>query len=78
MSDHAGVRRAVFRVLPLAVLLAAQTVALTAQTVPAPPSIVYKLSFPQREHRLLDVTVTFNEVADGPLRLHMSRSSPGR
>jgi len=78
MSDHAGVRRAVFRVLPLAVLLAAQTVALTAQTAPAPPSIVYKLSFPQREHRLLDVTVTFNEVADGPLRLHMSRSSPGR
>ena len=78
MGDHAGVTRAVLRALPLAILFAAQTVALTAQTGPAAPSIVYKLSFPQREHRLLDVTVTFNEVPDGPLRLHMSRSSPGR
>ena len=26
----------------------------------------------------MDVTVTFTDVPDGPLRLHMSRSSPGR
>ena len=48
-----------------------------AQTAPA-PSISYRLSFPQREHRLMDVTVVFADVPQGPLRLHMSRSSPGR
>jgi len=78
--------RAPFRALRralLASLLVAQAVALTAQTgsvpetVPA-PSIAYRLSFPQREHRLMTVTVTFAGVPDGPLRLRMSRSSPGR
>jgi len=48
-----------------------------AQTAP-PPSVSYRLSFPQREHRLMDVAVTFTAVPEGPLRLHMSRSSPGR
>jgi len=66
------------RYLTFAVLLAAQAVALTAQTGAAPATIAYQLSFPQREHRLMDVTVTFTGVPDGPLRLHMSRSSPGR
>jgi len=42
------------------------------------PSIDYRLSFPQREHRLMNVSVTFTDVPAGPLRLHMSRSSPGR
>ncbi|HET9270027.1 MAG TPA: PDZ domain-containing protein [Vicinamibacterales bacterium] len=70
--------RAPLRALTFAVLLAAQAVALTAQTGAAPAAIAYHLSFPQREHRLMDVTVTFTGVPDGPLRLHMSRSSPGR
>ena len=48
-----------------------------AQTAP-PPSISYRLSFPQREHRMMEVAVTFTEVPNGPFRLHMSRSSPGR
>jgi predicted metalloprotease with PDZ domain len=75
--------RAPRRVL-LAVLLVGQAVVLTAQTgSTAPPSIAtpsikYALSFPEREHRLMDVTVTFTGVPDGPFRLHMSRSSPGR
>jgi predicted metalloprotease with PDZ domain len=64
-----------FRALVLA--LAVPAVLLSAQAGPA-PSIVYTLSFPQREHRLLDVTVAFTDLPDGPLRLHMSRSSPGR
>ena len=67
------------RCAALAVLIAAQVVGLSAQTGSTPsPSIAYRLSFPQREHRLLDVAVTFTAVPDGPLRLHMSRSSPGR
>jgi predicted metalloprotease with PDZ domain len=44
----------------------------------AAPAVSYRLSFPEREHRLMDVTVTFTALPDGPLRLRMSRSSPGR
>ena len=63
----------------LAVLVTVQAVALTAQSGSWPsPAIAYRLSFPQREHRLLDVAVTFTNVPDGPFRLRMSRSSPGR
>src|SRR5690349_19283847 len=62
-----------------AALLAVQAVALTAQSGSTPPpSISYRLSFPERELRLLDVAVIFTDVPDGPFRLHMSRSSPGR
>jgi predicted metalloprotease with PDZ domain len=57
--------------------LVANTAVAGAQTGAA-PSISYRFSFPQREHRLMDVAVTFTDVPDGPLRLHMSRSSPGR
>ena len=84
MSDHAWVTRVSLRppprallLLTLAVLLVAQAAALTAQTGSS-PSTTYRLSFSQREHRLLDVAVTFTVVPDGPFRLHMSRSSPGR
>jgi predicted metalloprotease with PDZ domain len=74
--------RALHRTLSLqivGVLVAAQAVGLSAQTGSTPPpAIAYRLSFPQREHRLMDVAVTFTAVPDGPLRLHMSRSSPGR
>jgi predicted metalloprotease with PDZ domain len=52
--------------------------ALAAAQTGTAPSISYRFSFPQREHRLMDVAVTFTDVPDGPLRLHMSRSSPGR
>jgi predicted metalloprotease with PDZ domain len=63
----------------LVVLVAVQAVTLAAQTGSTPSaSIAYRLSFPQREHRLMDVAVTFSDLPDGPLRLHMSRSSPGR
>jgi len=65
------------RCVVCALTLALHAAAAVAQTAPA-PSISYRLSFPQREHRLMDVAVTFTGVPDGPLRLHMSRSSPGR
>src|SRR5262245_58190525 len=72
-----ALRRALL-VLAIAAPLA-PAVLLTAQSGSTPPtSIVYTLSFPQREHRLLHVSVTYTDVPDGPLRLHMSRSSPGR
>ncbi len=49
-----------------------------AAQVFAQAPISYRLSFPQREHRLMDVEVTFPDLPPGPLQLRMSRSSPGR
>jgi len=40
--------------------------------------IAYRLSFPEREHRVMDVEMTFSDLPAGPLQLRMSRSSPGR
>jgi predicted metalloprotease with PDZ domain len=53
---------------------------LAASAAPAqgPDAIVYRLSFAERAHRLMDVSVTFSQLPAGPLRLRMSRSSPGR
>ena len=59
MSDHAWMRGPLRRPgrIVFAVLLAVQAVALAAQSgsTPPPPSIAYRLSFPDRAHRLLDV-----------------------
>ncbi len=41
--------------------------------------IAYRLTFPEPEHRWMEVEVTFPDVPrDRPLELRMSRSSPGR
>ena len=40
--------------------------------------IAYRLSFAEREHRVMDVDVTFTELPAQPLLLRMSRASPGR
>ena len=40
--------------------------------------VSYRLSFPEPQHRWMQVEVTFNEVPSGPLQVRMSRSSPGR
>jgi predicted metalloprotease with PDZ domain len=40
--------------------------------------ISYQLSFPEREHHLMQIEATFADVPDGVLQLRMSRSSPGR
>jgi predicted metalloprotease with PDZ domain len=40
--------------------------------------VAYRLSFPQPEHRWMQVEVTFNDVPEGVLQVRMSRSSPGR
>src|SRR5687767_14935655 len=62
------------RTILAALLLVASAVADLAAQAP----VAYRLSVPEREHRLLDVEVTFAEVPAGPLQLRMSRSSPGR
>jgi predicted metalloprotease with PDZ domain len=40
--------------------------------------VAYRLSFPEREHHLMQVEITFPDVPPGTLQVHMSRSSPGR
>ena len=55
------------------VLVFAAPAAVLAQ---APVS--YRLSFPEREHRLMQVEIVFEDVPPAPLQLRMSRTSPGR
>jgi predicted metalloprotease with PDZ domain len=40
--------------------------------------VVYRLSFPEAAHHLMQAEVTFADIPAGPLELRMSRSSPGR
>jgi predicted metalloprotease with PDZ domain len=61
--------------LPLRICVLVLAVASAAY---AQAPVAYRLSFPEREHHLMLVEVTFPEVPPGPLQVHMSRSSPGR
>src|SRR5262245_41571264 len=53
-------------------------VIIPASQVWAQAPITYQLSFPEREHHLMQVEATFPDLPQGPLQLRMSRSSPGR
>src|SRR5688572_3540704 len=60
-------------------LLLSLLLALAGAAAPVAQAVVtYRLSFPEREHRLMDVEATFPDVPDGVLQLRMSRTSPGR
>jgi predicted metalloprotease with PDZ domain len=59
-------------------LLAIAFVLASAPVAIAQAPVAYRLSFPEREHRLMQVEITFREIPAGPLQLRMSRSSPGR
>jgi len=59
-------------------LLAIVVVAVSCPAAWAQAPVSYRMSFPEREHHLMQVEATFPEVPPGPLRVHMSRSSPGR
>ena len=61
------------RLFLAAVLAVAATTAGIAQS-----PVTYRLSFPEREHRVMQVEVVFSGVPEGPLQLRMSRTSPGR
>ena len=49
-----------------------------ATTAFAQAPVEYRLSFPEPEHRWMQVEVTFREVPAGALQVRMSRTSPGR
>ena len=40
--------------------------------------VAYRFTFPEPEHRWMQVEVSFADLPAAPLELHMSRSSPGR
>src|SRR4029453_5091409 len=50
--------------------------------VPAPvfaqAPVSYRLTFPEPEHRWMQVEVSLADLPADPLQLHMSRASPGR
>jgi predicted metalloprotease with PDZ domain len=64
------------RFCALALALAFTIAAPARQSGPAP--IVYKVSFPEPEHHVAAVDVTFPNVPGATLQARMSRSSPGR
>ena len=49
-----------------------------AATASADPAVEYRLSFPEPQHRWMQVEVVFPEVPAGALQVRMSRTSPGR
>ncbi|MCC7417098.1 MAG: M61 family metallopeptidase [Acidobacteria bacterium] len=59
-----------------------QTPSAAGAPAPAPPAptgpIVYRLSFPEPQHRWMQVEATFSGLTQPTLELRMSRSSPGR
>lgn len=49
-----------------------------SQAAPSRTATEYRFSFPEAVHHVIEVDVTFHAVPAGPLRVQMSRSSPGR
>jgi predicted metalloprotease with PDZ domain len=60
--------------MPLVVLLCLLFPSLAAAQAP----VSYRLTFPEPEHRWMQVEVAFPDLPPGPLQVRMSRSSPGR
>ena len=61
----------------LACALAAGAAALGTSFHAAEP-VRYRFTFPEPEHRWMQVEASFSELGSGPIELRMSRSSPGR
>src|ERR1044071_35241 len=51
---------------------------LVVATTFAQSAITYRLSFPEPQHRWMQVELTLGDLPAAPLELHMSRASPGR
>ena len=72
------IRSLVFLVAAALSAVALQATPLERQATSSQAPIRYQLSFPQPEHRWMQVEVLFPEVGTAPLAVRMSRSSPGR
>ena len=58
-------------------LIALALLAAAVRSQAAAP-IRYRLSFPEPQHRWMQVQATYTDLPSGALELRMSRSSPGR
>ena len=72
------IRSLVFLVAAVLSAVALQATPREGQATSSRAPIQYQLSFPQPEHRWMQVEVLFPEVGTAPLAVRMSRSSPGR
>jgi predicted metalloprotease with PDZ domain len=52
--------------------------AVTVSAAFAQAPVAYRLTFPEPEHRWMQVELALADLPDAPLELHMSRASPGR
>jgi predicted metalloprotease with PDZ domain len=59
-------------------LALAALIALSAFSLHAADPVRYRFSFPEPQHRWMQVEATFGELPSGTLELRISRSSPGR
>ena len=50
----------------------------TSLSIEAASPIAYRFSFPEPQHRWMQVEASFTDLGAAPLELRMSRSSPGR
>ena len=72
------IRSLAFLVAAALSAVALQATPLEHQATSSEAPIRYRLSFPQPEHRWMQVEVLFPQVGTAPLAVRMSRSSPGR
>src|SRR3984957_14473456 len=64
--------------LPKRLLLVCFLWAASLLPLGAAAPVLYRFSFPEPQHRWMQVEVSFADLDQAPLELRMSRSSPGR
>src|SRR5512144_2941648 len=67
------------RALKLGVILfVAAGAALGVSDLDAAPAVHYRFTFPEPQHRWMQIEASFAGLGDAPLEVRMSQSSPGR
>ena len=78
----AALRRATLLVLGLSLVLPVRPGAASGQqprtAAATPVHVDYRVAFPNARHHEARVTVRYEDIGPGPLRIRMSRTSPGR
>jgi predicted metalloprotease with PDZ domain len=63
---------------PFAFLVLTAIAATAASAQPSPETVHYAIAFPNAEQREAEIEIRFRALPNGPLRVRMARSSPGR
>ncbi len=78
ISSIRRVGRVLTSALMAAALLAPASLSGQRTSASQPTAISYDIAFPNARHREAEVTVHYTNIGPGPLRVRMSRTSPGR